>query len=274
MRDRLLSGVTIMLTTLIGVVAFLYPFWLPTLAASGTGVAHAEDAPVLLTMIVGMSFVTLLLEAQRAAEHALLVALLGVLVAMNAILRLIDVALPLPGGFSPIFVLIILTGYLFGGSFGFLMGAMTLVVSALITGGIGPWMPYQMLTAGWVGLSAPLCRWPIRALGDQGSRAETLLLAAFGALWGFGYGAIMNLWFWPFASGPLDQHYQAGIGLGAIIQRYLAFYLTTSLIWDVAGSLGNALLLAAFGGPILRALRRFARRFAFVIRPESAGEPL
>jgi energy-coupling factor transport system substrate-specific component len=273
MRDRLLSGATIALTTMIGVVAFLYPFWLPAVASGSSGIAHAGDAPLLLTVMVGLSFVALLLEAQRAAEHALLVALLGVLVAMNAILRFVDVALPLPGGFSPIFVLIILTGYLFGGSFGFLMGAMTLVVSALITGGVGPWLPYQMLTAGWVGLSAPLCRGPDRALGGPGGRAEVLLLAAWGALWGFGYGAIMNLWFWPFASGPLDQHYQAGIGLVETLRRYLAFYVTTSLVWDLAAGAGNALLIGAFGGPILRALRRFERRFAFVIRPMLAKEP-
>jgi energy-coupling factor transport system substrate-specific component len=267
MRDRMLSGATIALTTVIGIIAFLYPFWLPAVVTSSSGIARADDAPILLTAMVGLSFVALLLEAQRAAEHALLVALLGVLVAMNAILRFVDVALPLPGGFSPIFVLIILTGYLFGGSFGFLMGAMTLIVSALITGGVGPWLPYQMLTAGWVGLSAPLCRGPARALGGPGHRGEVLVLAGLGALWGFGYGAIMNLWFWPFASGAIDQHYQAGISLGETLRRYFAFYLATSLAWDLMAGLGNALLIAAFGGPILRALRRFARRFAFAIQP-------
>ncbi len=272
MRDRLLSGATIALTSVIGVVAFLYPFWLPAIANNNSGIARAGDAPILLTLLVGLSFVALLLEAQRAAEHALLVALLGVLVAMNAILRLVDVALPLPGGFSPIFVLIILTGYAFGGNFGFLMGALTLVVSALITGGVGPWLPYQMLTAGWVGLSAPLCRGPVRLLGGPGRRTEVLLLALFGALWGFGYGAVMNLWFWPFASGPIDQYYQVGIGIGATLRRYLAFYLATSLVWDLASGLGNALLIAAFGGAILRALRRFARRFTFIIRPTLAEE--
>lgn len=269
MYDRLLSAATIMLTTVIGIVAFLYPFWLPSVVASSAGIAHADDAPLLLTVIVGLSFIALLLEAQRAAEHALLIALLGVLVAMNAILRLINIALPLPGGFSPIFVLIILTGYLFGGNFGFLMGAMTLIVSALITGGVGAWLPYQMLTAGWVGLSAVLCRGPIRLLGGAGGRGEVLVLLLFGAFWGFGYGAVMNLWFWPFASGPLEQHYQAGIGLGDTLRRYAAFYLATSLVWDLAAAIGNALLLAAFGGPILRVLRRFERRFAFVIHPHA-----
>jgi energy-coupling factor transport system substrate-specific component len=271
MRERWLGGLIIALTTVIGIAAFLYPFWLPFVEPTSTGAARANDAPFVLTLVVGLSFLALLLEAQRAAEHALLVALLGVLVAMNAILRLIDVALPIPGGFSPIFVLIILSGYLFGSAFGFLMGAMTLIVSALITGGMGPWLPYQMLTAGWVGMSAPLCRWLIRT---PGGRSEVMVLAIFGALWGFGYGAIINLWFWPFASGPIEQYYTAGIGPLATIQRYVAFYLATSFAWDVMGSLGNGLLIAAFGGPILRALRRFQRRFAFVITPATEGARL
>ena len=173
---------------------------------------------------------------------------------MNAILRLIDVALPIPGGFSPIFVLIILSGYLFGGAFGFLMGAMTLIVSALITGGVG--------------LTAPLCRRLVRVPGGRG---EVLVLAFFGALWGFGYGAIINLWFWPYASGPIEQDDQAGIGLVEAIRRYAAFYLATSLVWDLVGSLGNGLLIAAFGGPILRALRRFQRRFLFTVLPQPRG---
>ncbi|RRR74819.1 MAG: ECF transporter S component [Candidatus Viridilinea halotolerans] len=269
MLDRLLSAATITLTTIIGVVAFLYPFWLPSVAQRGGGLAHAADAPLLLTVVVGLSFIALLLEAQRAAEHALLVALLGVLVAMNAILRMINIALPLPGGFSPIFVLIILTGYLFGGNFGFLMGAMTLIVSALITGGMGAWLPYQMLTAGWIGLSAGLCRGPVALLGGAGRRGEVVVLVLFGAFWGFAYGAIMNLWFWPFASGPVEQYYQAGIGLGDTLRRYAAFYVATSLVWDASAGIGNALLLGAFGGPILRVLRRFERRFAFVIRPHA-----
>ena len=47
----------------------------------------------------------------------------------------------------------------------FLLGVLTLLVSAILTGGVGPWLPYQMFTAGWVGLSAPLCRPVARALG-------------------------------------------------------------------------------------------------------------
>ena len=203
-----------------------------------------------------------------------LIALLGVLVAINSALRFIETAIPGPGGFTPVFFLIILVGYVFGGRVGFLMGALTMLVSALVTGGVGPWLPGQMFTAGWVGMSAvllrPITRWSAKKF-SQGfpSRInpEILVLAVFGFLWGFLYGAIMNLWQWPFIMGPQAQSWAAGLGITQTLQRYLAFYLVTSLVWDAIAALGNVLLMLAFGAPALKALRRFQNRFAFNYMP-------
>ncbi len=258
-----LSALVYLLTTLIGVIAFLYPFLLPALPASDMNSAHSADAPLVLTILVLLCFAALLVEIQGQAISAKTIALLGVLVSMNALLRFIEVAVPGPGGFSPIFCLIVLVGYVYGARLGFLMGALTMIVSALITGGVGPWLPYQMFTAGWVGLSAPLCRPLVRSVNGVGKRREVALLAAFGGGWGLLYGAIMNLWFWPFVTGPATQYWQPTIGLLDGVQRYAAFYVATSLLWDVAGAAGNMLLIIAVGLPTLRALRRFQQRFTF-----------
>ena len=40
------------------------------------------------------------------------------------------------------------------------MGALTLFTSAIITGGVGPWLPGQMFVAGWVGMSVRLLARP------------------------------------------------------------------------------------------------------------------
>jgi energy-coupling factor transport system substrate-specific component len=185
------------------------------------------------------------------------------LVSMNAILRFAEVAMPGPGGFSPIFFLIVLTGYTYGGGFGFLMGAMTLLVSALITAGVGPWLPYQMFTAGWVGMSAALCRPLVSWLGWHAEWPEVVILAGFNGIWGLLYGAIMNVWFWPFAIGPAEQHWQPGMAWTDAIGHYALFYAATSLAWDAMRLLGNVILTLSFGLPTLRALRRFQRRFDF-----------
>ncbi len=268
MIQRILSGAIYALSTAIGVAAFLAPFFAPIVQQSAQPQAGTATAPLLLTALVGLCFLALLFEVQGSELSAKSVALLGILVAINSVLRFAEVAVPGPGGFSPIFMLIILTGYVFGGQFGFLMGTMTLLVSGLITGGVGPWLPYQMFAAGWVGLSAALLRPLVQLLSGEGRRGELIALAFFGALWGFAYGAIMNLWFWPYAAGPAHQYWTPGTGLAETLRRYLAFYVLTSLIWDAFGAAGNVLLLLAFGAPIVRALRRFRDRLGFVYQPE------
>jgi energy-coupling factor transport system substrate-specific component len=263
-----LSGLTYLLTTGVGIAAFLYPFWLPALVQSSSQrQAHAGDSALMLTLLVGLCLAVLLLEVQSQGVSTKTVALLGVLVAINATLRFAEVAVPGPGGFSPIFPLIVLGGYVLGARFGFLLGVLTLLVSAILTGGVGPWLPYQMFTAGWVGLSAPLCRPLARALGGPGSKGEVAVLAIFGGYWGLLYGAVMNIWFWPFAMGPAQMYWQPGIGLAETLQRYLVFYAVTSLVWDLARMLGNMVLIALGAGAVLRVLRRFQLRFAFTYAP-------
>ena len=211
MRDRAFTAAIYLLTTGLGIAAFLYPFWLPAAQqATMTGMAHAQDAPLLLSVLAGLCFVVLLFEVQSQGMSAKVVALLGILTAMNAVLRFAEVAIPGPGGFSPIFLLITLGGYVFGARFGFLLGALTLFVSAIITGGVGPWLPYQMFTAGWAGMAAPLCRPVVRWLRAEGRWGEVAVLAGYGAGWGLLYGLIMNIWFWPFVAGGQQMYWQAG----------------------------------------------------------------
>jgi energy-coupling factor transport system substrate-specific component len=91
------------------------------------------------------------------------------------------------------------------------------------------------------------------------------MLAAWGAVWGLLFGAIMNIWFWPYVYQPqsADMHWQSGLGLVESLKRYGVFYATTSLWWDLGRAGGNVALLLLFGAPVLRLLRRFGRRFHF-----------
>ena len=281
--QRALGPGIYVLTSLIGVFIFLYPFLAGAVTQSQAGAgmqnAGAVSSPLAMALIIVLCLAALTVEAQGQAMSAKLVALLGVLIAINSILRLAETAFPGPGGFSPVFLLVILCGYVFGPRFGFLMGALSLLVSALFVAGIGPWLPNQMFTAGWMGMSAGWLghlRFSIVDFGfgrsrdsDQSkiqnpkSKIELLALMGFGVVWGLLYGAIMNLWFWPFQAGSPEQSYQAGISVGQTIQRYLVFYLATSLVWDLFAAVGNAVLLALFGLPTLKALRRFKSRFLF-----------
>jgi energy-coupling factor transport system substrate-specific component len=257
-----------LLTTAIGLLSLLYPFLMPYLVEKASQAqARAGEMPLMISLLLGLCLATLVYEVQGQAVDTKLIALIGVLVGINAVLRFIEVGIPGPGGFSPVFLLIVLVGYVFGGRAGFLMGAMTFFVSALVTGGVGPWLPGQMITAGWVGMSAALLRTVVHLAGWREQRGEVFFLAAFSFAWGYLYGLVMNLWTWPFISGPAGQYWSQGVGLAETLQRYASYYLVTSFAWDTAMAVGNAVLLLAFGAAGLRALRRFRRKFSFAYLP-------
>ena len=159
-------------------------------------------------------------------------------------------------GMEPSFAVIILGGRVFGRGFGFVLGAVTIFVGALLTGGVGPWLPVQMVAAGWVGFFAG-CLPPARG------RAEVVVLAAYAAAVGLAFGVVMNLWFWPFASYGPEVSYVAGAALVENLRHYAVFYVTTSMAWDLGRSLVSLLVIGLAGRPLLRALRRAARRAAF-----------
>lgn len=259
---RTLSGAVLALASLLGLGAFLYPFFLPNMEQAGM-LAHANDAPLLTVLLLGLCLGAVFSGLVGQQMTSKLVAVLGVLTAVNAVLR----AVPGPGGFNAIFVLPILTGYCYGTTFGFLLGALSLLVSALIGGGVGPWLPYQMFATGWIGL---LSAWLPQFRRHR--RWEPVLLAVWGAVLGLIFGAIMNIWFWPFVAGgtPAGQGWQPGMPVWSTLRNYAAFYVATSLWWDAARAIGNALLILLLGGPILRVLRRFQKRFRFEVAPELA----
>ena len=265
-RPATISPLLLLLTSLIGLGAFGYPFFVP-LSRGEENSAHAADAPLIFILLIGLCLVLLLADLETRRLDARQVALLGVLVATNAVLR----PIPGPSGFSALFVLPILCGYVFGGGFGFLLGALSMLVSALFTAGVGPWLPFEMYTLGWAGLSGA---WLPGLLARGGPILERWGLALWGALVGILYGGLMNLWFWPFvapeAAPDPAQAWDPAAGLAGLVSHYLAFYLATSFPVDVVRGVGNALLLGLPALPLLKLLRRFHERFTFTV-VEPAG---
>jgi energy-coupling factor transport system substrate-specific component len=262
MLKRLMRGLPVAVASLVGIVAFLWPFWSPMAQGAADASAHAQDAPLVTALVVGLCVIVALADRTQMLNSKS-VALLGVLCAINAALRLASNFFPMPGGFSLVFVLIILVGYVYGARMGFLMGTFSLLASALVTGGVGPWLPFQMIASAWVGMTAG---W-LAQLSISNIRYQAWMLAAFGLVWGMVFGAVMNLYFWPFIAGGPDQYYQAGLGIGEILKRYAAFYLITSLWWDAARAVGNAVLIIALGPALIKTLGRFKRRLSADIAP-------
>jgi energy-coupling factor transport system substrate-specific component len=244
------SVAALVLVSLVGVIAFGWPL----LAGPDSGLAHATDAPLLFALLLPLLLGVVLAQLAEGGMDAKTVAMLGVLAAVGAALRPLGTGI---AGFEPVFFLLVLAGRAYGPGFGFVLGAVTLFTSALLTAGVGPWLPFQMLGAAWVGAAAGL-------LPRADGRRELALLAGYAAVAGLLYGLALNLSFWPFLIGAESSiAFVAGDPLLDNLGRFLAFTLVTSLGFDVPRAVVTATLVLVTGRPILRALRRAGRRAAF-----------
>ena len=264
-RLRPRASLLLAATSAIGVVAFAWPLF--ARPSGSENYAHGIDAPWFFIALLPLLLAIVLSEVAEGGLDAKAVALLGMLAACGALLRLPSSA----AGFEPVFFLLIPAGRVLGRGFGFVLGALTLLASAILTGGVGPWLPFQMFGAAWLGFGAG-------CLPRASGRRELWLLAAYAVVASFAYGLILNLWFWPFGSSAGSTiTYLPGGSVTGNLQRFWAFHLITSLGFDVVRATTNAVFVLAVGRPVISALRRAARRAAFgapvTFRPDPPAMP-
>jgi energy-coupling factor transport system substrate-specific component len=244
------AAIALVLASAVGLAAFAWPL----LADASSPIANLRDAPLLFALLLPLVLAVVLAELAEGGLDAKAVAMLGVLTAVGAALRPLGTGI---AGFEPVFFLLVLAGRVHGPGFGFVLGSTTLFASALVTGGVGPWLPFQMLGAAWVGAGAGL-------LPQARGRRELALLAAYAAVAGLLYGVLLNLSFWPFtlAEGTAIS-FVAGDPVLDNLRRFLTFTALTSLGFDIPRAVVTATLVVVTGRPVLRALRRASRKAAF-----------
>jgi hypothetical protein len=212
-------------------------------------------APVVALALVPAVALAVALTLDRQMYTAKTVALLGVLAAVGAAIRIAGTGV---GGIEAVFIVLILAGRAYGARFGFLLGMLTIAVSSLLWGGIGPWTPFQVFACGWVAAGAGLL--PRVTLGSPraAARLEIALLVAYGIVSSYAFGLIMNFWYWPFAVGMgTDISYQAGAPVGQNLASFWVYSLISStLTWDTVRAITTTVGILLFGRAALSALRR------------------
>ena len=253
------AAATLAATTVVGLAAFGWPF----LARPGSGLAHSSDAPWLFVLLIALLAALVMAELSNGGLDAKTVAVLGVLAAAGGALRVLSAG---TAGLEPMFFLVIVAGRVLGRGMGFVLGALAVLVGAFLTGGVGPWAPFQMIAAGWVGFGAG-------CLPRASGRPERLILAGYGLVAGLLYGLVMNLWFWPFVTSgvPAGMAFVAGAPMTSNLRHYAAFYVATSVGWDLPRGVLSAVLVMFAGRPVLASLRRGTRRAAFGVTGRFVG---
>jgi energy-coupling factor transport system substrate-specific component len=263
-RMGLRSSAALVAASLVGLMAFLWPFFVSVDQEAGAqAISHTTDAPWLFVGILPLLAAVVLAQLSEGGMDAKVVALLGMLTAVGAGLRAVS---PGVAGLEPGFFLLVLAGYAFGPGFGFVLGSLSILAGGLLTAGVGPWLPFQMFAAGWVGAVAGLLPGAARLHG-RATRGQLALLAGYGVVAGLAYGIVMNVWFWPFTTNGTGLSFVAGDPLADNLVRYGVFWLATSLGWDLPRGIVTALLVLAFGPGLLRAFARVSRLAVFDAAP-------
>lgn len=246
------SVAALVLVSLIGLIAVGWPLFAD---ASSAVTTHAADAPWFFAALLPLLIAVVVATIADCGMDAKAVAMLGVLAAVGAALRPLGAG---TAGLEPMFFLMVLSGRVLGPGFGFVLGAVTMFASALLTGGVGPWMPVQMLAMGWFTMGAGLL--PERIRG----RAELLTLSAYGFLAAFAYGTVTNLYGWVTVGGlGTGISFVPGDPVDENLVRFLAYVLATSLGWDLGRAALTVVLTLTVGRTLLKALRRATRRANF-----------
>ena len=249
------SGALMAFISLAGLAMFAWPLLIP---AASSGVQHAQDAPFVFIVMLPLMMALVLAELGDQGLDAKALAVLGVLSAVNAALRPLAAG---ANGVETVFFLLILGGRVFGPGFGFVLGCTSMFASALLTAGVGPWLPFQMLACAWVGMGAGLL--PRRVFGREIRGAvEIVLLVVYGIVCAYLYGVLMNLWFWPYLAastmgGQGGLAYIPGAPPLSNLRRFAWFSLLSSTaVWDTGRAITNSVLVVALGPGVLGILRR------------------
>ncbi|HET6562388.1 MAG TPA: ECF transporter S component [Marmoricola sp.] len=252
------STLVLTLASLAGLMMFLWPLLL--VPDPGT---EQVSPPFLFLALLPVLVVVVLVELTEGGMDAKALAMLGVLTAVNAALRMLGAGV---AGVELVFFLLILAGRVFGPGFGFVLGCTSLFASALLTSGVGPWLPFQMLCSAWIGLLAGLLPGRRRLRG----RPEIAMLVGYGVVCAYGFGLLMNLSSWPFVLGvEVPGHtgslsFVPGAPLLENLHRFGIYTLLTSTGgWDTGRAITNSIALVVLGPALLATLRRAARRASY-----------
>ena len=262
------SVVMLVAAAVLGLLAFTWPLFIDPASLLGADRTGTTTAPLILGVIILAVSALVLAQVTGDDLDVKAIAMLGVLSAVGAVVRPLGAG---SAGMETVFFLLVLGGRAFGPGFGFVLGNLTLFASALITAGVGPWLPYQMLGAGFVGLGAGLLPW------RQGLRTgrELVLLGAYGLVASFAYGYLTDLAFWPFVfgSGMTQAGFDPTAGPWANLRTFFVVNTATSLAWNIGRSVTCVVLLILLGPPLLRIFRRASRRARFTA-PAGTTVPL
>jgi energy-coupling factor transport system substrate-specific component len=224
----LLATGAVLLAATAAALAHWHVPWLVAILAPSR-IVYTLTATIVLVMLAAFAA----FEEGRASAHE--VTVVAVMAAASIALRVAFVALP---QVKPSTFLVLSAGVVYGPRAGFMVGALTALVSNMFLGQ-GLWTPFQMFGWGAAGAFGGLIGAVRPGIGRWG-------MAALGLAWGFVYGWITDL----------SQFFFVPVTWKGFVLVY-----GMSLPFDVVHAAANVAFALLFAPEVLWVLRRYRRRF-------------
>lgn len=194
---------------------------------------------IVTVLVAILAVLAFYFEFENIAQSAKEIALVSMLGTVSAVVRIPFAPVP---GVQPSTFLIICSGYVFGPVAGFMVGAMTPIVSNFFLGH-GPWTLFQVFAWGLIGFMAGY-------VGKVNLSGKSLMvvLVGFGIVSAYLFGALTNLFYWTSFDYPLT------------LRTFMARE-TLSFWFDTFHAIGNVLFLWFLGTRTISILERFRKRF-------------
>jgi energy-coupling factor transport system substrate-specific component len=222
----------------LGILCYIAPFkFSGTFLDPNVGILNWA---VISLIFLGLTLGALFTEFDSFAMSAKQISLIAMLGTVSALSRIPFASLM---NFQPCTFFIICSGYVFGPMTGFMVGALTAIISNIFLGQ-GPWTAYQIFTWGLIGILAGF----LGKLNILQKAYRNLMLLSYGALAGIVYAMIINIWFWALYLYPHTLTTYKGA-------------LYTASFWTLSHSLSNMVFFWLFGNKVIDLLERFKQRF-------------
>lgn len=209
------------------------------------GVTFGGDRRYMLValciIVYTMAPFFMVFEGRKPRARELMV--LAVLIAIAVVGRLIFFMVP---HFKPVTAIIIIAGICFGAESGFMVGAMSGLMSNIFFGQ-GPWTPYQMFAWGIIGFLAGILFKKGKLKATKPSLCVYGFLATF-----FIYGGLMD------TASPL-MFYQGSLSLAA----FLPYYVSGAPV-NLVHAASTVIFLFVAARPMIEKLERIKVKYGLI----------
>ena len=216
--------------------ALIFAVGVPLVLWLSNTVFHNKQYAFISLAVAVLACLPIFCGFERNQQTAYRLILLAVLTALSVTGRFLFAMVPC---FKPVTAMTVITALYFGPEAGFMVGALTAVLSNFYFGQ-GAWTPFQMFAWGMIGLAAGLLAKPLKK--------SRWLLYAFGILAGAAYSAVMDI----FTVLWQDNTFH--------LLRYGAMILS-SLQMTVLYAVSNVVFLALLARPIGEKLLRIQVKY-------------